>query len=125
MELPKIFKTAKTISKVWSVIFKILIVLSYLFIFLESISKNGFDLGYLLGGIIGIYIGFILIKYFFYPITNLTDYIANYKSGQISRRKFNVYWSLSLICSLLLCVWLITIPTLIPQFICLFKSRQV
>jgi hypothetical protein len=125
MELPKIFRTAKTISKVWSVIFKILITLSYLFIFLDSISKNGFDIGYLLGSIIGIYVGFILIKYFFYPITNLTDFISNNKSGQISRRKFNVYWSLSLICTLLLCVWLITIPTLIPQFICLFKLRQV
>ena len=86
-------------------------------------NSNYSDTASFVGGILGIAIVIYVLYLFFKQIYLLVSRSEKYFSGESSKSTFRIQVILSLVTTLLLSCFIITIPFLIPQYIVLNRSR--
>lgn len=74
--------------------------------------------------ILAIVLWFFFIRMILRQIYKLRDRVIQLENGEISKDKFKGYWSKSLISTILFSLLVVPIPTLIPQYISLIKTKK-
>jgi Fe2+ transport system protein B len=127
MKNEKIFIIASIIGKGWAWLFYLLGFVSGILTFTRDKdinSNNEFLSMAIIGNIIGILLLWFILWGFFSLIINLGKLVEDRNAGKISIGKYRLFWYSSLISTIIFSLLIIPVLTLIPQYICLYKSSK-
>lgn len=131
--LKKLGKLSETIGKS---IFRLLVFIIVIIAFVIQLEKNrnislSGRVGVIIGTIVAIFLFYFILRTLFRPIYNLDNNIQLRLTNQFTVQQYKSKWIMSLICSVIISL-LFIIPSfgisvllMLPQFILLYKSKDI
>ncbi|MCY1660392.1 hypothetical protein [Chryseobacterium sp. SL1] len=131
--LKKLGKVSETIGKS---IFCLLVFIIVIIAFVTQLEKNinislSERAGVIIGTIVAIFLFYFILRALFRPIYNLNNEIQLRLTNQLTGQEYTSKWIMSLICTVIISLLLI-IPSfgisfllMLPQFILLYKSKEI
>lgn len=131
--LKKLGKLSETIGKS---IFRLLVFIIVIIAFVMQLEKNrnislSGRVGVIIGTIVAIFLFYFILRTLFRPIYNLDNNIQLRLTNQFTVQQYKSKWIMSLICSVIISL-LFIIPSfgisvllMLPQFILLYKSKDI
>ena len=80
---------------------------------------------FFIGALLGLLLAFFVMRWIVQPVYLLAKKAVKFENGEISKHKFKSYWWGSLILTLLMSIFIITVPLLIPQYVVLSRSYKL
>ena len=131
--LKKLGKLSETIGKS---IFRLLVFIIVIIAFVTQLEKNinislSERVGVIIGTIVAIFLFYFILRALFRPIYNLNNEIQLRLTNQLAGQEYTRKWIMSLICTVIISLLLIipsfgiSVLLMLPQFILLYKSKEI
>ncbi|MDY3339015.1 hypothetical protein PG279_07485 [Riemerella anatipestifer] len=128
--LQKIGNTSEVIAKIYFKLLVIALILLCLGMMLQDNSKD-LNIINILASLLGTVLLYYILKFIFKPLYSMNRYVKDRLDNKISSKKFRTFWWASLFCTIvfallpILPTFGISILIMIPQFILLFKTKNL